>query len=224
MDFYFVPLVNIDGYRHSWSVDRLWRKNRRPIYHRRHSRNLGLEKYRPIKTYGVDLNRNYGPNSTFCDPYGSSSSPWSQNYCGTSAFSEPEIAGIEAFLQQHPEIVGTLDIHCYGDLVLRPHGYTHDSLPAPHDKKMKTVGDDMADAINNYNSTDNVEYASKPLAGLYLAAGTFSDCYYEMHEHKPSITIELRGDGFVVKPHVIRIAGSEIFQGLQQFTKSVQNY
>uniref|UniRef100_A0A2H1WSE0 SFRICE_031639 n=1 Tax=Spodoptera frugiperda TaxID=7108 RepID=A0A2H1WSE0_SPOFR len=44
-DWYFVPVVNPDGYQHTHTVDRMWRKNRAP------SGNA---------VTGVDLNRNFG--------------------------------------------------------------------------------------------------------------------------------------------------------------------
>src|SRR5436305_1081127 len=40
-DLWIVPVANPDGYQHSWSADRYWRKNRRD-------------------GHGVDLNRNFG--------------------------------------------------------------------------------------------------------------------------------------------------------------------
>ena len=30
-DFYILPVTNPDGYVYSWTTDRMWRKNRRPI-------------------------------------------------------------------------------------------------------------------------------------------------------------------------------------------------
>jgi len=47
VDWYFVPVLNIDGYKYTHTTDRMWRKNRRPA---------------PCKfscCEGVDLNRNF---------------------------------------------------------------------------------------------------------------------------------------------------------------------
>lgn len=58
VEFLIVPIVNPDGYLHSWGPNRMWRKNRRD--------NGGGD-------WGVDLNRNWsvdwgGPESTSSDP------------------------------------------------------------------------------------------------------------------------------------------------------------
>ncbi|KAF1776433.1 Nucleophile aminohydrolase [Phytophthora cactorum] len=51
-DWYFVPIVNIDGYQYTWEVDRMWRTNR-------HLTKLNGE------DVGVDLNRNWPPEEYF---------------------------------------------------------------------------------------------------------------------------------------------------------------
>ena len=44
-DFYFIPIMNPDGYVFSWEMDRFWRKSR--------NTNAGSD------CFGTDLNRNY---------------------------------------------------------------------------------------------------------------------------------------------------------------------
>ena len=78
-EMYFIPVVNPDGYEYNRATNPngggMWRKNRR--------NNGG--------SYGVDLNRNYGPDSYWNAPNGgSSTSPSSDTYRGTAPFSEPE--------------------------------------------------------------------------------------------------------------------------------------
>lgn len=46
IDWYFLPVMNPDGYAYTHNGDRLWRKNKR-----RHTNRFCT---------GVDLNRNYG--------------------------------------------------------------------------------------------------------------------------------------------------------------------
>merc|ERR1719454_614454 len=73
--FHFViyPVLNPDGYRYTWTGERMWRKNR--------NQNNGSN------CKGVDLNRNYDAEWMNA---GSSSSKCSSVYAGTHAFSEPE--------------------------------------------------------------------------------------------------------------------------------------
>ena len=74
VEFIIVPIVNPDGYVHTWGPDRLWRKNRRDNGH---------------GTFGVDPNRNwdFGWGGA-----GSSGITNSETYRGTAPFSEPAIA------------------------------------------------------------------------------------------------------------------------------------
>ena len=87
-EMYFIPVVNPDGYEYNRSTNPngggMWRKNRRL--------NTG-------GSYGVDLNRNYGPyNYWNATNGGSSTSPSSDTYRGTAPFSEPETEIIRNFL------------------------------------------------------------------------------------------------------------------------------
>ncbi|RHY41701.1 hypothetical protein DYB38_009286 [Aphanomyces astaci] len=69
-DIVFVPVVNVDGYKLTWSApaNRLWRKNAR----------------------GIDLNRNFGPASYFT----ATNDTASETYSGPYAMSEPETKGV----------------------------------------------------------------------------------------------------------------------------------
>ena len=77
-EMYFIPVINPDGYEYNRSTNPngggMWRKNRRL--------NTG-------GSYGVDLNRNYGPYNYWNAPNGgSSTSPLSDTYRGTAPFSD----------------------------------------------------------------------------------------------------------------------------------------
>ncbi len=94
----------------------MWRKNRR--------NNGG--------SYGVDLNRNYGPMPYWDSPYGgSSTTPSSDTYRGTAPFSEPETAAIRDFIGSK-NLSNTLNYHTYGNYLIYPYGafpyLTPDSL------------------------------------------------------------------------------------------------
>ena len=87
-EIYFIPVVNPDGYEYNHQTNPngggYWRKNRE---------NNG------DGSYGVDLNRNYGPYSYWNSPNGGSSTyPPDETYRGTAPFSEPETQAIKDFL------------------------------------------------------------------------------------------------------------------------------
>ncbi len=109
---WFIPVVNPDGYAYNESTNPsgggFWRKNRR---------NNGNG------TWGVDLNRNYGPEYMWNAPNGgSSTSPGSDTYRGANPFSEPETQTIDAFMRLH--LIRTcLNYHTYSRLLIYPYGY-----------------------------------------------------------------------------------------------------
>ena len=109
-ELYFIPVVNPDGYEYNRTTNPngggFWRKNRR---------NNG-------SSYGVDLNRNYGPYEYWNAPNGgSSTSPSSDTYRGTAPFSEPETAAIRDFIAGKG-IKNTLNYHTYSNLLIYPYG------------------------------------------------------------------------------------------------------
>ncbi len=109
-ELYFIPVVNPDGYEYNRTTNPngggFWRKNRR---------NNG-------SSYGVDLNRNYGPYAYWNAPNGgSSTSPSSDTYRGTAPFSEPETSAIRDFLTGKG-IKNTLNYHTYSNLLIYPYG------------------------------------------------------------------------------------------------------
>lgn len=119
-EMYFVPVLNPDGYEYNRQTDPngggMWRKNRK--------NNGG--------SYGIDLNRNYGPFAYWNSSYGGSSTdPSSDTYRGSSAFSENETAAIRDFYSTK-NISCTLNYHTYGNYLIYPYGcfpwVTADSL------------------------------------------------------------------------------------------------
>jgi carboxypeptidase T len=180
-ELWVVPVVNPDGYQHSWGSNRYWRKNRRG-------------------THGVDLNRNYG---VAWGGDGSSSREGSEVYRGLTAFSEPESRALRD-LALREQIAIHVDFHAYGQLLLYPWSYTR--TPAADRAKYAAVGDRMASAIA---ATHQSRYTLQSGADLYAAAGTMSDWMYG-EAHALSFTIELRprgsrgAGGFVLPPEQIK--------------------
>lgn len=170
---WFVPMTNPDGYRYTWTTDRLWRKNRR---------NNGGGRF------GVDLNRNYSKGWGGAD--GSSGNAGSDTYRGTAPFSEPETANIRNFAATLPRIGGFLDLHSYSQLILWPWGYT-DAAPADA-ATMNSYGAQIRTAMNAFGRT----YTQGQCATtLYIASGVSTDYFYDQYGVVPSFTFELRDTG-----------------------------
>ncbi len=152
-----VPIVNPDGYNHTWTTERLWRKNRR---------NNG------DGSFGVDLNRNWSVGWGGND--GSSPNPASETYRGPSPFSEPETAAMRDFMTAQGRIRGSIDIHSYSQLILSPLGYTT-NLP-PEAAIFDQLNILLEQAVEAPFGSD---YTAGPTATtIYIASGTASDWSY----------------------------------------------
>jgi murein tripeptide amidase MpaA len=177
--FFIVPLVNPDGYVHSWEVDRYWRKNRRG-------------------GHGVDLNRNY---SVAWGQAGSSGDPRSPNYRGEHPFSEPETQAMRSLFES--ELVAAhVDFHSFSQLILYPWSYKRQ---APPDRDaFAAIADRMSSAMY---ARHGAKYGVRPGAELKVgASGTFTDWTYG-ERGALAFTVELRPatgpDGFVLPPDQI---------------------
>lgn len=110
IQFYFVPIVNPDGYIYNETTNPsgggMWRKNRR------NNQN---------GTYGVDLNRNYGLGFAYNNT-GSSSNTNSATYRGPSGFSEPETKALKFLCEAHEFKFG-INYHTFSNLIVYPWGY-----------------------------------------------------------------------------------------------------
>ncbi len=167
-----IPVVNPDGYHHAWTVDRLWRKNRRD---------------NGDGTFGVDLNRNWAFE---WGGGGASTVTSDATYRGTAPFSEPESAAMRDYFVAHPDLVGHIDFHAYSQLVLHPWGYT--TTPPAENAAFQALGEEMRDAIAR---TTGASYVAGPIAGtLYIASGSAVDHAWGAHG-VPSWTIEVRDRG-----------------------------
>ncbi len=102
---------NPDGYAHTQSADRCWRKNRRD---------------NGDGTFGVDLNRNW--SFQFGGP-GSSDVTGALRYRGPYPFSEPESRAKRDFLQGLSNFKALFNYHSYSTAYLRPWSYTFDDPP-----------------------------------------------------------------------------------------------
>lgn len=201
--YYVVPVINPDGYEHTWTNNRYWRKNRR---------NNGNG------TYGVDLNRNF---SKGWGGEGSSGNTNSDTYRGPSAFSEPESNGFRQWLDTIPPVAGFIDFHSYGEYILWAWGYT--SSFAPGDAWLRATGLAMRDGIQ---ALYGHAYTSGTTGTtLYIASGVSPDYVYDRY-NAAAYTIELRDTGqfgFVLPESQISATQDEGWAGFVKLVQRVLN-
>lgn len=109
MDFYVMPVVNVDGYDYTWKKNRMWRKNR------------SFHENNPC--IGTDLNRNFA-SKHWCEE-GASSFSCSETYCGPYPESEPEVKAVADFLRRNiNHIKAYISMHSYSQKIVFPYSYS----------------------------------------------------------------------------------------------------
>uniref|UniRef100_G3TZR4 Carboxypeptidase B2 n=1 Tax=Loxodonta africana TaxID=9785 RepID=G3TZR4_LOXAF len=176
MDFYVMPVVNVDGYDYTWKKDRMWRKNR--SFHEDN------------KCIGTDLNRNFA-SKHWCEE-GASSFSCSETYCGPYPESEPEVKAVADFLRKNiNHIKAYISMHSYSQHIVFPYSYSR-SKSKDH-KELSQVASEAVRAIESVNK--NIKYVhGSGSESLYLAPGGSDDWIYDLGT-KYSFTIELRDKG-----------------------------
>ncbi|XP_021207339.3 carboxypeptidase B, partial [Bombyx mori] len=205
-DWFFVPVVNPDGYYHTHTVDRMWRKNRARFGN---------------TITGVDLNRNFGLNwgrngNTEC----ASGDPNHLNYRGTEAFSEPETAAIkDIILYSGVPFKIFLTFHAYSELISFPWCYTSD--PCPDYVNLLEGGTAMAKAI--YETSGRMYKVGNFKDIMYYASGTSIDWSYGTARIPFTYLIELRSkkDRFLLPKEEIQDCCKEVLNGVKALAEFV---
>jgi hypothetical protein len=158
-DIWVVPVVNPDGYQYTFTTDRLWRKNRRPM---------------GGGAVGVDLNRNHSVNWGL-DDSGSSPNPSSEIYRGPSAASEPEVSALQQFHTLHPPVV-SISYHTYAGLQLFPPGARNGVLPADIDAYRVLAGTNAhPSVVDHLPGSPRSMYSPSMAWMLYPTNGEYTD-------------------------------------------------
>ncbi len=205
VDFYFIPVLNPDGYDYTWTTNANWRKNRRTP---------------PAGStcFGVDMNRNWGVGWGLNS--GSSPDPCSETYRGTAAFSEPELAGIKSLIDTlgkagQNRLKVHIDVHSNAQMLLSPWGYT---TTAPPDlPKMNEFGLLMQNAMKTVRNTV-YQYGQGSII-LYESSGASRDYGYGSGGAW-TWTMEMAGNSFQPPQAEILPIAQEGFEGL----KALANY
>lgn len=196
LTFVIIPQINPDGYEHTWTADRMWRKNR--------------SSYDGGACYGVDTNRNFDAHWS---ELGSSSNPCSDTYHGPSMASEPETQAYSGLIKSNSNRVKmTVGLHAYGQFFTYPYAYAYQDVPnnAEHESVMQGAISAIG-AVNGQTYTGGPGYHSE-----HLSAGSSNDFSYD-NGAKMAFAIELRDTGkygFMLPESEIAATCSEVSAGL----------
>uniref|UniRef100_A0A3P8TXZ6 Carboxypeptidase A6 n=1 Tax=Amphiprion percula TaxID=161767 RepID=A0A3P8TXZ6_AMPPE len=170
LNFYVMPVFNVDGYRFSWTTDRFWRKTRSKN-HKFHCR-------------GVDANRNW--KVKWC----ASSHPCDDTYCGPYPESEPEVKAVAKFLRKHKKrIKAYISIHAYAQMLLYPYSYKYATIP-----NFSCVSA-AQNAVTALYSAYGVRYRYGPASTTLVSSGSSIDWAYR-NGIPYAFAFELRDTGY----------------------------
>ena len=105
---------------------------------------------------------------------GASANPCATDFRGPAAASEPETQAVQAFVQSLSNRAAGVDVHAYGQFILRSRGYT--AAPAANEAELKAIGDGVSSAIR---AVHGAVYTSERAAELYPTTGSTDDWYTE---------------------------------------------
>ncbi|GAB5576764.1 mast cell carboxypeptidase A [Prionailurus iriomotensis] len=174
MNFYVLPVFNVDGYIWSWTQNRMWRKNR--------------SKNQNSNCIGTDLNRNF--NASW-NSFLNTKDPCAETYRGPEPESEKETKAVTDFIRSHlKSIKAYITFHSYSQMLLFPYGYTS-KLP-PNYKDLAKVAKIGTDVLSTRYET---RYIYGPIAStIYPTSGSSLDWAYNLGI-KHTFAFELRDKG-----------------------------
>jgi hypothetical protein len=117
-------------------------------------------------------------------------------------------------------VVAGIDVHSYGQLILRNYGWT--TIPCPEETVFKTIGDRIAERMSKINGET---YVSQRSGDLYPAAGAMDDwLYYATRSLGMTFELRDRGSyGFLLPSDFIVPTGKELVEGIITLGESLVN-
>ncbi|KAG9492030.1 hypothetical protein GDO78_000513 [Eleutherodactylus coqui] len=190
IDFYVLPVMNVDGYDYTWTTNRMWRKNRS-----KHANN---------KCHGTDLNRNF--DAGWCGP-GASTNPCFDTYCGPFPESEPEVAAVARFIRQHNSTIkGYITMHSYSQMVLFPYSYTTDK--SKDHEELERIA-----TLKLIKENDRAKVTLQNVEGKYIfSVPAEAEEWKHMTQRSRRIR---RTYGFLLPPRLIKPTCSEALTGVK---------
>lgn len=214
-DFWFVPVVNPDGYAFTHSArrgNRLWRKNRS----RRASSGglFGLQ-----SCVGADPNRNYDYHWM---ESGSSADQCDSTFAGATPNSELEVQLMSRLmLENSPRLFMYLTLHSFGQYILYPYGYAR--VDAHNHAELHAVALEGARHIEAVRGTKYE--VGTPAKLIYSSAGGSDDFAHAKAGVRFVFTIELPdrgGRGFLSPASWILPVGRETLVGVDAMIRKAQ--
>lgn len=149
---------------------------------------------------------------------GTSDNPSSDVFHGPAPESEPEVSATAKYLGSLKGVVAGVDVHSYGELVLRNYGWT--TAPCPDEAAFAAIGDRIA---HNMERPYGTSYISQRSGELYPAMGSMDDWFYETL-HAMGMTFEMRDKGtygFLLPSRFIVPVGEELLEGVLTLGESL---
>lgn len=212
LDFFFLPIMNPDGYDYTWTHDRLWRKNRQQTYH--------------PKCFGIDIDHSFDYHFT-----PGFESPCSDDYAGEAAFESLESYNWDKYLNEtrhsHP-IYAYLDLHSYAEEILYPYAYTCELIPRDQENLLELAyGLGQAIRLNSGKYYDVLSACKGKGADLLPSMGAGSALDYMYHNKAFwAFVLKLRDSGthgFLLPPKYISPVGVEIYAAVKYFCAFLLN-
>ncbi|CAD5209716.1 unnamed protein product [Bursaphelenchus xylophilus] len=216
MDWYILPVMNPDGYVHTFAKNRMWRKNRRPS-------SCYKTTMSTMCCVGVDLNRNF---NWFWATTGSSSDPCHDTYHGTAPFSESESKSVKEFLE-NTKVDGFLSFHSYSQLWLIPYGHKKRTYPEDYSSVLKPLALQATNALSKLYGTKYIAGTGADL--MYEASGASHDFAKGNLQIKYAYLVELRpqntmfANGFLLPEREILPTCDETWQAVKVVAYSLLN-
>ena len=218
LDWYFMPVMNPDGYVHSNKTDRCWRKSR-SCYDR-------FCLYGK-KCTGVDLNRNWGYKWNLGDDF-----PCSNQYRGSKPFSEIETRNVRDFILAHKDKIMFFNtLHSYGQYIILPWSYTNKPPTYPTYNRTFELAQKGNEAMRKVHGTNYTIGNGKDLINYY-AYGVSTDWALGEAEIPYVMCMELPpqpgknddldcGDGFLLPMERIKPTAEEVWAFHEEVAKSL---
>uniref|UniRef100_A0A183BY28 Peptidase_M14 domain-containing protein n=1 Tax=Globodera pallida TaxID=36090 RepID=A0A183BY28_GLOPA len=225
VDVHVLPSVNPDGYSHTWTEDRLWRRTRSgPVKADPKVCGSNDDSKEEQYCYGVDPNRNF---PFHWGKAGVSKCPCSQVYNGEKPLSEPECANLAKFISANSgTIKAYLTLHAFSNLIIHPYGFERHFYPKDI-AQIRSVANSMAKAIATAGG-DKFKVGSAPDI-LYLVSGS-SDDFARNQGIKYTYTMELTSGwydsnyvGFVYPEEGIGKEAEQVLPALWTLAEHIRN-